>query len=916
MPHLGLFSALPSPLALPVLVAVTWAAGRPFGAALRGAWPASRAERALLDLVAGAIVVSWLGTVLAVLALFRWWWFAAAWSGAALVATLAARRRPVEAVAVAPPARGRVEAFADALGCAAVLGFAAWLAAGPSETFVLQDDASVYTIGGIHLAESGGLFAAAPPPPGGYALIQRGLYNLGLLGELTPHFGPFYPWVVGIDSIEIGFLPLAKVWTAWAAWWLGPAHAVWATPLAAWIAVAVMLAWWRRALGRVAAALAVLALVVSFPQIWFARYPLAEIPAQALIASGLWLGRWARQLGDEGRAGTASDATAARWLAAASAAALAALTTLRLEGLALGALLGAVTTLGWWRERARAPLVAAWWAAWTPLAAVGALAVVIANRHYLSAQSVIGAPPSLARGMMVTGIAGVAAAWWIAREAWRDPERLSARARTAARALPLAIGAAWLAWPALAGLDLVRHPFEFSQAGAIGLYWLPSGIALSVAGLVWLAWRDRRGAEPELAALALAAAAFVLFTVWKPYISAAQPWAMRRMIPLVLPALALGLAVPAAVGIASAARALRAAREAGAAARRARWRSAALCVAAALAVAGGGAQLGAIGRLGTFVWLHRDWAGVFDQLAGTAALFPERSLVFVEAGPVGARLTAPLSLVFGVDARPLPVDPRNALAWVALDEVLDDAARRDRPLFFAATGEGSTWATERWELKPFRTAELTAPVLRQQRGARPDARSISERRVWLDLYRVLPTSAAARAARVTRLPIDVPLGAGSYPFLGRGWLPFERRADDVVARWTAGEGHIAVPWPSVASAAGSGPVAEREPERALCVALDWSGYRASGNPPDVAVEIEGRVIFEGTTPPGAEVHHLRLPARDLADDGDGRLELALRSSLWSPAGVSEGEDRRLLGLLVSRIAFLPARECAESAAIW
>lgn len=915
MPHLGLFSALPSPLALPVLVAVTWLAGRPFTAAIRDALPASRAERALLDVVAGAVVVSWLGTVLAVLALFRWWWFAAAWSGAALVAALVARRRPPGEVAP-PPARGRAEAFADVLACAALLGFAAWLAAGPSETFVLQDDASVYTMGGIHLAESGWLFADTPAPAGGYALVQRGLYNLGLLGELTPHYGPFFPWLAGIDAVEIGFLPLAKVWTAWAAWWLGPARAVWATPLAAWIAVAVMLAWWRRALGRAAAALAVLALVVSFPQIWFARYPLAEIPAQALIASAAWLARWARQLGDEGRGGAATGDPAPRWLAAASAASLAALTMLRLEGLALGALLGAALTLGWWRERARAPLVAAWWAVWTPLAAVGALAVAIANRQYVHSQSVIAAPPSLARGLMAAGLAGVAAAWWIARTAVRDRERLARRAGAAARVLPAAMGVAWLAWPALAALDWMRHPFAFSQAQAIALYWLPSGLALSVAGLVWLAWRDRRGAEPELAALALVAAAFVLFTVWKPYISAAQPWAMRRMIPLVMPALALGLAVPAAVTIASAARALRAAREAGGGARRARWRSAALCGAAALAVAAGAAQLGAVGRLGTFVWLHRDWAGVFDQLAGAAALFPRGALVFVEAGPVGARLTAPLDLVFGVDARPLPVDPRNTLAWVALDEVLDDAARRDRPLFFAATGEGSTWATERWELRPFRTAELTAPVLSQRAGARPDARSISERRIWLDLYRVVPTSAAARAARLTRLPVEVPLGAGSYPFLERGWLPFEHRADGVVARWTTGAGHVAVPWPSVASGAGASPEATREPERALCLALDWSGYRASGNPPDVAVEVEGRVVFEGTTPPGAEVHHLRLPVRDLADDGDGRLELALRSSLWSPAGVSGGEDRRLLGLLVSRVAFLPAPDCAESASMW
>ena len=60
--------------------------------------------------------------------------------------------------------------------------------------------------------------------------------------------------------------------------------------------------------------------------------------------------------------------------------------------------------------------------------------------------------------------------------------------------------------------------------------------------------------------------------------------------------------------------------------------------------------------------------------------------------------------------------------------------------------------------------------------------------------------------------------------------------------------------------------------------------------------------------PGAEVHHLRLPVRGLVDDGDGRLSLALQSSVWSPAATGAGEDRRLLGLLVSRVALLPLGE--------
>jgi hypothetical protein len=70
----------------------------------------------------------------------------------------------------------------------------------------------------------------------------------------------------------------------------------------------------------------------------------------------------------------------------------------------------------------------------------------------------------------------------------------------------------------------------------------PVTVVLAFAGVLLLAWRAVRGNRGAAAAFLLMVPLTVLY-VWKPRIGVDQPWAMRRYLPVVIPGLAVALAV-------------------------------------------------------------------------------------------------------------------------------------------------------------------------------------------------------------------------------------------------------------------------------------------------------------------------------------------------------------------------------------
>ena len=297
------------------LLAATIAAGRLLAGSLARVQTHSFLERLLLYWLLGLVALSWVGTILAAMGSFRWWLVLA------MVLLLAAwtawrNRRPIQAPAAEPVPSPTP--WPAGLLIIVVLSGAGWLFARPAESYMLTDDSSVYTIAGIVLAREGTLTfepalfynyddlsatgdywdPSAVHPESIWVSRKDYLRQFGeveMAGVFSRHYGPFFQWTIARQTLEIGFLPLPKVWIALVTWLFGPGRATWSVPFLGLTAMAGLYGLMRRTLGWPAALGTVLLLVTSLPQIWFSRVPMSEAPTQALLMAGLYLAVLARK---------------------------------------------------------------------------------------------------------------------------------------------------------------------------------------------------------------------------------------------------------------------------------------------------------------------------------------------------------------------------------------------------------------------------------------------------------------------------------------------------------------------------------------------------------------------------------------------------------------------------------------------
>src|SRR3546814_12339039 len=85
----------------------------------------------------------------------------------------------------------------------------------------------------------------------------------------------------------------------------------------------------------------------------------------------------------------------------------------------------------------------------------------------------------------------------------------------------------------------------------MSIHWLawyvaPFGLAVGLAGLLWLLVRLGWARPPEVAVIAGLASIFVtlLLYIWSPSVTPDQPWALRPFAPVALPGPALGAPAP------------------------------------------------------------------------------------------------------------------------------------------------------------------------------------------------------------------------------------------------------------------------------------------------------------------------------------------------------------------------------------
>ena len=397
--------------------------------------------------------------------------------------------------------------------------------------------------------------------PGSYALTSTWIADHGTrtIPVGWEHFGgrdpalsasspAYYP---GGDEVVPQFLSGAPMTFA-VGKWVGGMHGLFVTPavLGA-LAVLALGGLAARLLGGGAAVLAAAALATAYPVLWASRSTYSEPLAMLALLGGMAL------LLD-----AAFSERRSAWLALGAGAVLGAATVVRLEALREVALVVPVAVVLAASRRREGWMLGLGLAAGTALGAADGL-----SQAYPYLHEVRDSLAPLAVATLALALAGgVGAAVVAHRGGFRIPPHVG-------RALaPLAAGAVLLVCAGLAlrprvapgtqdpaspggrtvrSLQSVEHLVmdgtrTYAEQAPRWVSWwmgLPA-LLLAVAGLAWLAWRSFsvRRPLPGAAPVVLVLFGSAVLVLLRPGITPDHPWADRRLVPVVLPVVALGAA--------------------------------------------------------------------------------------------------------------------------------------------------------------------------------------------------------------------------------------------------------------------------------------------------------------------------------------------------------------------------------------
>lgn len=674
-------------------------------------WAAAR----LAGLPADRFTRVWMGlalTSIVGLALARAGWFSLpvllAIFGALTVAGIAAGRGATSAAPAARPPRGCT--LAAALAALAVL---AW-SLPPYDTTLAAADSTMYVSAGIHLARSGSITVpdtVVPLLP--HAAASALFTSLGWLNA-----GPFVrlPGGLLMATLEApraipAFFPLLPVWTGILALGGGPAAAVLAAPLFTALGVWAVVLFAGETLGLAAALGSGAVLVANFAVWWFARFPMPEPLALAAFWAGLTLLH---------RAGVAAD----RRLGVLAGVVLGLTGLARTESFLF---LAAAVALAWaWPRRTItvAPLLAG-------LALVAAVALLNGESspsHHLtylrndlalqygaaylraSQSGLLGTLRVAAVGAaLIATLLLVVAALWGRRAGiggLRGMLRLAAPlALLAVLALYVRVGLNVLPWRDVSWLAAYcSWPLLVLAAGGAPLAWRRGDFAIRVG-----AW-----------ACGIATVVFVL----NPRVSAYQPWAIRRFLPLVIP----GIAVAGGAALAWIAA-------------RPRPRARLLAVAAAALVV----ALESWPVLG--VRAQPYYGGNLAAVEALAARLPSDALVAIDSELADVQLQVPLWLVTGRETLMLS---QGGQRW---RDVMRGLLGSGRPVMWISNGHEpprNTGDIAVEALAPDPDLTILAP---DAPSDTPPARKVT-RLVPLRLYAVALTASSSGSAIAPAAPPD------------------------------------------------------------------------------------------------------------------------------------------------------------------
>jgi hypothetical protein len=737
---------------------------------------------------------------------------------------------------------------------------AAALFARPAEMIRGAADAGVYINAGVALGRTGALVQhdqlmrelldIGPPPA--YAALDEGKEFLQPLNAerytlARLRMPAFYVLDKQAAMVLPQFYHLYMVWIALCYQLFGLYGALMTTPLLAVLACAAVF-FFARQMFSARVALLGLAFLITCPlQIWFARYPVSELPTELLaflfFFAFLRFTEETRRLSalevtvgrppDPAREGESEQVAvrrSARFFAVLAGAALGQICLTRVEfPLYLAPLpfylLWWRLTRAWRREHtwfvaALGLLLAQWavhffffsfaytmdqyhnvlidqrrrWGLWLPVFFLGTAALIALDRlrpRWRPLAGALGSAVGRRRRWLLGALCLGVAAFFAYRYLWEPRILLSADALDALRA-----GALPFAWQSYIGapLEAVAQTGKSNQPGLVntnsfilvrlGWYLSPLGMLLGVVGLVRALWKRLTAGTAYF--FAVFAVVGILFS-GDTYTVATYPYSLRRFLPVAIPAL-LVFAAYALAWVAEKARGRRLVRPLV-------W--------------------GAAGALVTFFlvtgWViisHTEEAGAVAQISALAARFPDPRktvLLFSNDRDEPYIVATPLEYIFGFNCFSL-----NRAYGDTKGDVVEGAVRRWQQqgyhVYAVLGANGGKLSMPDLALTPLTQGGppewvYNVPELEQLYAQKP--KNISASTLPWGLYEVVSRTQTTPPT----LPYRLDIGGLDYTSLVAGFSGKEKThatdPDSAQWRWTFDDAYLRLPWPDAARRSGA-----------------------------------------------------------------------------------------------------------------
>ena len=735
--------------------------------------------------------------------------------------------------------KARRAGFAAVVPLALVV-MGAWRFLPPSEYVIGGKDPGVYVNEGIQIAQRGAIVAndavVANVPPFARDLFFpsdpghdrfAGLRFMGFYvvdperGRVVGQFPHVYPASIAIGHGLDGLTGARRAVVFWGL-----------------LGVLSVYFFGARLFGRPAAAAAATLLLINVVQVWFARYPNADIVMQALLFAAL-LANARAHVDDDG------------FFAPVAGALLGLLLFLRIDAVvAIGAVIAGLA-LGYVAgQRMR-------WTFWAPLAAACALAawyLIGPMREYAHMPIVfVSNLPVWQYGAFALAVAVLCAIVVFAR---RSPE-VSKRvvdllpAVMTVAVIALAIYAFALRQP---GGKLTDYDAHALKTFANFYFTVPALIAALIGYAIvarGLFWRDP--------AFVVTLTAFSLFFFYKIRIVPDHFWMARRFVPVILPGALLLVAAAALTGVRGRLLFTRAIRG-----------PIGIVFIALLAVQ--------YARAAKPVAEHIEYEGVIPRLEQLAAHIEDDDLLIVESRDAGSDvhvLALPLAYIYARNVLVLSNATPDKGTFAAF---LDQSRTRYRRVLFLGGG-GTDLLSSRWSVEPLASDRFQVPEYDAPKNAYP--RSVTQKEFDYSVYVFGPPAA---------LPMDAALDIGINDDLNVIRFHAKEVSEGRTVRWTqdqsfvilnrigAGARAIAVVMHNGGRPAAAPPadVTFAIGERVLGTVRVDTGFREY----EIAIPADVAAAAAATGEP---------------------VRMRLTTSTWNPLALLGSPDHRDLGVMLDRV---------------